>query len=138
MSCKSFLTQFLFSIFRIFRRAKATCKYIYNLYSLTFSRSAILNYYERMNEKISSTVQVYLIQATSVTHIKKIITCLCLFKRRIDRIFPRLTFVAQTKHVVTTFEITFMRFFVSCMTLSTFVNVAAFPTVGFFTVNCSC
>ena len=45
------------------------------------------------------------------------------------------TFVAQTKHVVTTFDMTFMRFFVSCITLSTFVNVAAFPTVGFFTVN---
>lgn len=49
-----------------------------------------------------------------------------------------LTFVAQTKHVVTTFEITFIKFFVSCITLSTLVKVAAFPTVGFFTVNWSC
>ena len=69
----------------------------------------------------------------------------------IDVFFPRcvgiktekrdqsyLTFVAQTKHVVTTFEITFIKFLVSCITLSTFVKVAAFPTVGFFTVNWSC
>lgn len=45
--------------------------------------------------------------------------------------------VAHSKHTVTTLEITFIRFFVSCMTLSTLVKVAAFPTVWSLTVNCS-
>lgn len=49
-----------------------------------------------------------------------------------------LTLVAQVKHVVTTLEITSIRPLVSWITLSTLVKVAALPTVGFFTVNCSC
>lgn len=49
-----------------------------------------------------------------------------------------LTLVAQTKQVVTTFDITFINVLVSLMTLSTFENVADFPTVGIFTVNCNC
>lgn len=60
------------------------------------------------------------------------------WERRKEDFEQIITFVAQTKHVVTTFDITFMRFFVSCITLSTFVNVAALPTVGFLTVNWSC
>lgn len=48
-----------------------------------------------------------------------------------------LTLVAHSKQVVTTLEITFIRFFVSCITLSTLVNVAAFPTVWSLTVNCN-
>lgn len=48
-----------------------------------------------------------------------------------------LTLLAQSKHVETTFDMIFMRFFVSCMTWSTFTNVAAFPTVGSLTVNWS-
>lgn len=49
-----------------------------------------------------------------------------------------LTLVAQVKHVVTTLEITSIRPLVSWITLSTLVKVAALPTVGFLTVNCSC
>lgn len=48
-----------------------------------------------------------------------------------------LTLLAQSKQVVTTLLMTFIKFFVSRMTWSTFTNVAAFPTVGSFTVNCS-
>lgn len=49
-----------------------------------------------------------------------------------------LTLVAQTKQVVTTLEMTPMRFLVSWITLSTLEKVAALPTVGFLTLNCSC
>lgn len=48
-----------------------------------------------------------------------------------------LTLFAQSKHVDTTFDMIFIRFFVSCMTWSTFTNVADFPTVGSFTLNWS-
>lgn len=48
-----------------------------------------------------------------------------------------LTLFAHSKHVVTTLLMTFIRFFVSCITWSTLTKVAAFPTVGSFTVNCS-
>jgi hypothetical protein len=49
-----------------------------------------------------------------------------------------ITLLAHSKQVLTTFETQFMQFLVSWMTASTLVNVAAFPTVGFFTVNCNC
>ncbi len=69
------------------------------------------------------------------------ILCLCLRYNKMRKRWENkilLTSVAQTKHVVTTLEITFINVFVSLMTLSTLVNVAAFPTVGFLTVNCNC
>ena len=56
-------------------------------------------------------------------------------QKLLQNLLKNLTLVAQTKHVVTTLDITSMRFLVSWITLSTFVNVAALPTVGFFTVN---
>jgi hypothetical protein len=49
-----------------------------------------------------------------------------------------VTLFAQSKQVVTTLLMTFMRCLVSWMTLSTLLKVAARPTVGSFTVNCSC
>lgn len=49
----------------------------------------------------------------------------------------QLTLVAHSKQVVTTLEIAFIRFLVSCITLSTFVKVAALPTVWSLTVNCN-
>lgn len=49
-----------------------------------------------------------------------------------------VTLFAQSKHVVTTLLMTFMRCLVSWMTLSTLLKVAARPTVGSLTVNCSC
>lgn len=48
------------------------------------------------------------------------------------------TFDAHSKQVVTTVEIMLIKFFVSCITESTLVKVAALPTVGFLTLNCSC
>lgn len=49
----------------------------------------------------------------------------------------KLTLFAQSKHVDTTFDMIFIKFLVSCMTWSTFTNVADFPTVGSFTWNWS-
>lgn len=51
--------------------------------------------------------------------------------------FNSLTLLAQLKHVETTFDMIFIRFFVSCITWSTLTNVAALPTVWSLTVNCS-
>ena len=50
--------------------------------------------------------------------------------------FKGLTFVAQTKLAVTSLAISFIKFFVSWMTESTFPNVAVLPTVGLFTITC--
>lgn len=48
------------------------------------------------------------------------------------------TFVAQFNDALTTFVMTDIRFLVSCITLSTLVKVAVFPTVTFLTANCNC
>lgn len=50
---------------------------------------------------------------------------------------PALTLFAHSKHVFTTLLMTFIRFFVSWITWSTLTKVAALPTVGSFTENCS-
>lgn len=63
----------------------------------------------------------------------------CCFLNNINkRLKNELTLVAQTKQVVTTLEITPIRFLVSTITLSTLLKVAALPTVGFLTQNWSC
>jgi len=49
-----------------------------------------------------------------------------------------LTLLAVSKQIPTTVVMTSMRLLVSLMTESTLVKVAAFPTVGFLTLNWSC